>query len=154
MKIVKLEVDQIDQVVELFDKYRVFYKQESDIELGRSYLTERLSNKESIVFLGTMEEVEGQVPVGFALLYANFSSLEAKRNWHLGDLYVEEAYRKNGYGEILINIAIEYAKMDKASYISLNTAEDNFNAQRLYESRGFKRAEPNTGFFHYRYDFS
>ena len=35
----------------LFDQYRVFYRKESDIDGAVSFLTDRLTREESVVFL-------------------------------------------------------------------------------------------------------
>lgn len=153
LTIQQIDVTQVELVADLFDKYRIFYEQGSDLELAKKYLTARLNNKEAIIFVATITENETIIPVGFTLLYAKFSSVGAKTNWHIGDLYVARNFRKKGLGEKLLNTAIEFAKKDNASFISLNTANDNYNAQSLYETIGFtKRRPPNPGYWHYKYD--
>lgn len=137
-------------VTELFDKYRTFYKQPSNIELAEKFIQARLDNNESVIFVATVEVNIKVIPVGFTQLYPKFSSGRAIKIWVLNDLYVEPAYRKQGIGESLINIALKYAKDDNVSQVELSTAVDNYPAQSLYESIGFKRQNPSTDFLSYK----
>lgn len=136
-------------VVEMFNKYRIFYKQPSDLKLADSYLKERLENNEAHVFIAYSKE--SSKPLGFTLLYPKFSSVSAKKNWHIGDLYVEQEQRKLGIGNKLLKAAINFAKEEKAIYVSLNTALDNYTAQNLYESFGFEQRETTPGYLYYKY---
>lgn len=141
-----------DLVASLFDKYRVFYKQASDLELAKGFIQARLDKNESVIFVVTVEEGGAAVPVGFTQLYPKFSSGRAIKIWVLNDLYVEPQYRKQGLGERLIHTALNYAREDQANHVELSTAIDNYTAQSLYESIGFVRLDPNTGFINYKID--
>lgn len=35
---------------EVFNLYRVFYKQESNVEIAQKYIAERLTNNEAVIF--------------------------------------------------------------------------------------------------------
>jgi ribosomal protein S18 acetylase RimI-like enzyme len=137
-------------VIEMFDKYRVFYKQPSNIELAKNFIQSRLDNNESVIFVATVADNNNVIPIGFTQLYPKFSSGKAIKIWVLNDLYVEPTYRKLGVGESLIKYALKYAKEDKASHVELSTAIDNYTAQSLYDSIGFKRQNPSTDFFNYK----
>ena len=89
-------------------------------------------------------------PIGFTQLYPLISSGRAIKNWVLNDLYVSPEYRKQGIGEALIKTATEFAKADGAAFLQLETAIDNYNAQRLYENIGFNKQEPDNAFLTYR----
>ena len=71
MKIISATIENIDQLVPLFDKYRIFYKQSSDPEAARKFLTERLNKKESVIFIAV--DTHKNV-LGFTQLYPVFSS--------------------------------------------------------------------------------
>ena len=71
-------------VYHLFNKYRIFYKKDSDIELAKNYIQQRLDNEESVIFV--------------------------------------------------------------------ETAFDNYHAQKLYEKIGFKAIEPESSFMIYKYE--
>lgn len=133
-------------LVELFDRYRVFYKQPSDIALAESFIKDRLSNNESVIYVALLD---GQ-PVGFTQLYPKYSSMRAVKNWILNDLYVDEAYRKQGLASQLIQAAMDFAKANNARFVQLETQTDNYTAQNLYESVGFIQQQPDTEFVVYR----
>jgi len=56
VSIQRVELNKLDLVVPLFDKYRVFYKKESDVVSAQKFLSERLLNKESVIFLALLTE--------------------------------------------------------------------------------------------------
>lgn len=139
-------------VIQLFDKYRVFYKQPSNIALATNFIQSRLDNNESVIFVAIVKDENQIIPIGFTQLYPKFSSGKAIKIWILNDLFVEPEYRKQSTGENLIKTALKYAKEDGASYVELSTAVDNYNAQNLYESIGFIRQNPSSEFFNYKID--
>jgi ribosomal protein S18 acetylase RimI-like enzyme len=146
MNIKRVNLPEANLVIGLFDKYRMFYKKDSDIALADRFIKTRLANNESAVFVA----LDGNRPVGFTQLYPQYSSVSAVKNWILNDLYVESDYRKQGIGEALIKTAMDFAKDDGATYVQLETSVDNYTAQRLYEDIGFQKQEPGTAYFLYR----
>ena len=146
MEIKRIGLTEADLVFGLFDKYRQFYEQPSDMILAETFINQRLSNNESVIFVA----VENDVPVAFTQLYPKYSSVRANKNWILNDLYVESSHRKTGVGRALIETAMAFAKGQGATFVQLETAVDNFTAQRLYEAIGFVKQEPETDFLLYR----
>jgi len=146
MEIMRIYLSEASLVIGLFDKYRVFYKKVSDIDLAEQFIKTRLGSNESVIFVA----LDGELPVAFTQLYPKYSSVSAVKNWILNDLYVDPAYRKQGIGEALIKTAMDFAKSDGATYVQLETAVDNYTAQSLYEGMGFQKQEPDTEFFLYR----
>jgi GNAT superfamily N-acetyltransferase len=133
----KATVADLDSLVPLFDAYRQFYKQETDQEGARKFLTERLEGEESVVFLA----FDGERPAGFTQLYPIFSSVGMRRSWLLNDLYVDVVARKKGVGERLLEEAKTWARATGASWMMLETAVDNHLAQALYEKNGWERVK-------------
>ena len=152
MGIIKIDNTQGYLVYELFNQYRIFYKQPADIELAKKFIDARLNNNESVIFVALADNKSK--PVGFTQLYPNYSSVRAIKNWTLNDLYVDKDYRKQGIGEELINAAMKYAQNNNAKFVELSTAVDNYTAQSVYEKIGFKKQEPDTAFYTYRIDLS
>lgn len=142
MTIVKAELHNLEAVTELFDLYRIFYEQESDIARAREFIKERLTNEDSVIFLA----YDHENLIGFVQLYPSFSSVSMKRLWVLNDLYVKESVRGKGYGEKLIKKAIAFAMETGAKGLLLETAQDNRAAQKLYEKIGFVKE---TNFFYF-----
>ncbi|TWD91596.1 GNAT family acetyltransferase [Neobacillus bataviensis] len=135
MIIQKATLTELEPLTELFDLYRMFYKQESDLEGAKQFLSERISKDESVSFIA----LDGENPLGFVQLYPSFSSVSMKRLWILNDLYVKKEARGKGVGENLLKKAIEFAKETGAKGLFLETTNDNYNAQRLYEKIGYKK---------------
>lgn len=134
IKIRLATIKDLDSIVPLFDAYRQFYKQKSDLKLAKKFISERLKNKESIIFLAFLNKQ----PVGFVQLYPSFSSLAAQRTLILNDLFVIDEARKLGAGNALMNAAKKYAIKIKAKRLGLSTAKNNIKAKSLYESLGYR----------------
>jgi hypothetical protein len=67
IEIKKINETEYRLVVEMFDKYRIFYKQPSDLQLAEKYLKERLENNQAHIFIAYSEEMN--LLFGFTLLY-------------------------------------------------------------------------------------
>ncbi|PID58437.1 MAG: GNAT family N-acetyltransferase [Gammaproteobacteria bacterium] len=130
-------IEDLDIVAELFDGYRQFYQQPSDVEVGKAFLRQRLQHHESVIFLATDEAGLG---LGFTQLYPTFSSVSLQPRWILNDLFVAESARKSGVASQLMQAAEDFAKDSGASGLTLSTAVDNLPAQALYKRRGWSKA--------------
>ncbi|MCD0457023.1 GNAT family N-acetyltransferase [Chryseobacterium sp. LC2016-27] len=130
----KATIQDLLQLAELFDQYRVFYHKGSDIPAAEKFLKERIENKDSEIFVA---ENEGKL-VGFVQLYPLFSSTRMKRYWLLNDLFVNENYRGKGFSKELIEEAKQLAKFTNASGILLETGKSNDIGNQLYPSCGFE----------------
>lgn len=142
MNVITASVKDSTTLAPLFDAYRQFYQQPSNLKGAENYLHERLSKEESVIFYVKEDD---QI-LGFTQLYPVFSSISMKRAWVLNDLYVNESARKKGVGELLLQRVKAFGLETGAASISLSTAPDNVNAQRLYERNGYSRDET---FWHY-----
>ncbi|EJM24631.1 MULTISPECIES: GNAT family N-acetyltransferase [Pseudomonas] len=136
----------LDAVAKLFDGYRGFYGQPSNLEQSRAFIAERMAGNESAIFL--VEDESGKA-LGFVQLYPTFSSIDAHRTWLLSDLFTTPAARGRGVGRLLMNTARDFAVETGAKGLVLETATDNFTAQVLYESLGWVR---DTGYYTYLLD--
>jgi len=132
----RASLDHVAGIAKLFDAYRVFYRQKSDPELARKFLTDRLSANESVIYFA--EDESGNY-LGFTQLFATFSSVSAEPMWILNDLYVDRAARGHGVGTQLMNAARDYSIETGAKGLTLSTATDNTTAQSLYETLGYER---------------
>lgn len=144
MRIFQATLSHLDQVVELFDAYRVWYRTPSDKETAKSFLSERITGKESVIFV--CENQEGQL-VGFTQLYPIFSSIRMKRAWLLNDLFVHPDYRGKGISKLLIEKAKTLARSNNAAGILLETEKSNDIGNHLYPSTGFELEKNNFYFW-------
>jgi ribosomal protein S18 acetylase RimI-like enzyme len=129
-------IHDLDLVAPLFDAYRVFYGQPTDIPRATQFLRDRFAHQESVVLLATDGEGMG---AGFVQLYPIFSSVRTTRIYLLNDLFVAAGTRRRGVAATLMREAVDFARAVGASGMTLATAHTNAPAQRLYESLGWTR---------------
>lgn len=142
VEIVRVGVEDIPQAVPLFDAYRQFYKQVPDMEGARLFLTARLQEQSSAIFLAYRCDKEGaRYACGFMQLFPSFSSVSLAPMWILNDLFVAPEARLTGVGHALMDHARAFVLERGARRLTLKTAVDNQRAQSLYESVGWLRDE-------------
>ncbi len=124
----------LESLTLIFEKYRDFYKKQGDYERAKSFLKERISNNESVIYIA---EADGKT-IGFTQLYPLFSSTRMKKLWLLNDLYVEEEYRQKGISIALIDKAKELCRETGACQLSLETSKTNMVGNNLYPKTGFQ----------------
>lgn len=144
VKIRRAESSCVEKIAPLFDAYRGFYGQPSNLPESRDFLAERLSHNESTIFYAQDEFGEA---LGFVQLYP----ISARRTWLLNDLYATDAARGRGVGTALLDAAKEFVISTGAKGILLETGRDNMGAQRLYEAQGYVR---DTGYYTYYLDLA
>ena len=135
MIIRKATIADIDHIVPLFDGYRLFYRQSSDIEAARTFIKNRLEREESIIYIAFPKD-EPQKAIGFTQLYPIFSSVSMEEMLLLNDLFIDPDYRGSGAGTALINKAKERCRDTNQKGLILETETTN-PAQKLYEHLGF-----------------
>ena len=159
MHIRQATLDDLDILVPLFNGYRQFYKQESNIEGARSFLRQRLERNESVVYIAFLPDLvqaavklpdnhEGKAiqstetnknqAVGFTQIYPFYSSVSMERMLILNDLYINPNYRGLGVGTALIDTVKNLCRNLDQKGVALQTGYDN-PAQKLYEREGFKK---------------
>ncbi len=130
-------IKDVEEVAKLFDLYRQFYQQPSDIDLAKSFISARLEQNESMIILA---ETKNHL-IGFCQLYPTFCSIEAARIYSLYDLFVHPDSRRTGAGRMLLLAAEQHASSGKFVRMDLTTGQSNVQAQHLYESLGWVRDE-------------
>ena len=74
MHIIKAELQHLPDLIPLFDGYRIFYRQTSDYVKAKTFLTNRIQNRESIIYIAYDDENA----IGFTQLYPLFSSVSMR----------------------------------------------------------------------------
>ena len=123
----------LPQLSQLFDAYRVFYRKPSDITGATDFLTDRMKENDSVIFI----DDENGTLTGFTQLYPQFSSTRMQRSWLLNDLYVQPAFRGKGISKKLIDAAKQLARGTNAAGLLLETEKTNITGNQLYPSAGF-----------------
>lgn len=134
MEIVKATLKHLDDLVPLFNGYRMFYKQASNPKKAKEFLTNRIKNNESVIYIAYLDNKA----VGFTQLYPLFSSVSMEPMYLLNDLYVDATIRNKGIGQQLIQAAKDLCVEKQYKGLGIQTEVTN-PAQHLYERVGFKR---------------
>ena len=132
MKIIQASIEHLDDLAPLFNNYRLFYRQESDMKSVKLFLKERLTQQDSVIYIAYIENI----PVGFTQLYFLLSSVSMKPMFLLNDLYINENYRSKSIGTSLMNKAKTLCKDKGYKGIIIQTEHTN-PAQYLYQREGF-----------------
>lgn len=125
----------LEEVAQLFDAYRVFYRQPSDLAAARAFLNERLRRRDSVILVARRHGAA----IGFLQLYPSWSSVRLRPIWIVNDLYVAPDARAAGVGRRLMDRAREWANATGAARLELTTERANVTAQALYRSAGYVR---------------
>lgn len=125
-------LDDVPALSVLFDEYRQFYGEPSNIQLASDFLQQRLENAETIIFV----QLKNDVHTGFVVLYRGFSSVRCGTYYILDDVYVSAAYRHQGAAKQLIDTAILFTTHEHAFKLHVETSQHNAQAQQLYQSMG------------------
>lgn len=135
-------LDDLNEISELFEQYRLFYQKEPDLNNAVQFIKARLENHDSVIFIANIENKA----VGFVQLYPAFSSTAMQKMWILNDLFVSTEFRQLKVGKALMNAAKDHALDTQSHSLKLCTAVDNHQAQTLYKQLGYKKI---TSFEHY-----
>ncbi|MFB8373443.1 GNAT family N-acetyltransferase [Paenibacillus taichungensis] len=149
-RIRRAELSDVNGVAQLFNEYRMFYDQLTDLNGANEYIRERMERNESVILIAESEvEIEKEEEYsltdklltgdfgGFVQLYPSFSSVSMRTIWVLNDLYVHADHRQRGIARKLLHAARQWGYESGAVRIVLSTAISNKKAQALYESEGY-----------------
>lgn len=132
----------LERIAPLFDAYREFYRQASDLPRARSFVRARLDREDSVILLA----LDQSDAVGFTQLYPSFSSVSMARIFILNDLFVSPEARGSGVGSALLAAAADFGRQAGACRLALTTETTNAVAQSVYERMGWVR---DTAFYTY-----
>lgn len=122
-------------VAKLFNEYRAFQGEPTDLPAAQQFLQARFNHGESVVFVAQEEDVS----VGFAQLYPSYSSVALARVFVLNDLFVHASARRKGVASKLLAAVETYAWSLGAVRVTLNVARVNQSGQALYEAEGWSQ---------------
>lgn len=142
--IIQATLEHLHAAAKLFDAYRVFYEQTSDINAATQFIKERLGKKESIIYL---HQLPNKSFSGYAQLFPLFTSVGLKRMWLLNDLFVDENHRGKGISKLLIDRCKQLAIETNANGLLLETATSNIIGNKLYPTVGFELDDKHNYYF-------
>src|SRR5690554_8219609 len=101
----KVGLKDLDTTAELFNLYRVFYRQADDYEKCKKFIEERLNNDQSHIFVVYV----GDKAVGFVQLYKLYHYIKLAKQWLLSDLFVHSDNRGKGLSLAFIARATKWS---------------------------------------------
>lgn len=129
----------IEDVLPLVRKYQEFYKiQGIDDSRNRDFFSQfNESGNDGCLFLFRDEE---GMAVAFATVYFTYVSSIPAKVGVMNDLYTLPSHRRSGIGRVLIDHCLQFALNKGAARLQWLTAQDNQQAQNLYDSLDTKKA--------------
>ncbi len=126
MKVRKANSNDLIQLSHLFDGYRQFYQQAADLDGAKEFISKRLENQQSVIFVVFVVESDDKL-LGFTQLFPSFSSVSMQRLWVLNDLFVAVAARQQGVARNLMEAAKHFAQKTNSKGLTLETDLGNIN---------------------------
>jgi GNAT superfamily N-acetyltransferase len=130
----KASMVDLDVATNLFNQYRIFYRQQTDYEKCKAFIRERLKQGQSHVFLVYV----GDQAVGFVQLYELYHYIKLGKQWLLSDLFVHPDFRGNGLSVALIDRSKKWCDETGACGLMLETEKTNDIGNTLYPRCGFE----------------
>jgi GNAT superfamily N-acetyltransferase len=129
----------LEEVLPLIRLYQEFYNiADIDDKRNRSFFSQfNEHGNKGCLFLYRNSEGEA---VAFATVYFTYVSSIPAKVGVMNDLYTIQSHRGKGIGKELINHCLQFAKSKGAVRLQWLTAEDNVQAQRLYDSLDTKQS--------------
>lgn len=137
----KVEASDIEQLIILMTEFRMFYNQEPYQDELRTFIRNRINNKDSEIFVAVIDDKL----VGYTQLFPSFSTINLCKIWILNDLYISATFRRKGIAAYLIETVFKFSEQNQIKHVWLLTGDDNTKAQELYKKKGFT----STNFKHY-----
>ncbi len=128
------EVKDVPLILDFIRKLADFERLSHEVVATEENLKKYLFGEEKVaeVILG----YEGEVPVGFALFFHNFSTFLGKPGIYLEDLFVLEEYRGKGYGKSILTYLARLAVERDCGRLEWAVLEWNEPSIEFYKSLG------------------
>ena len=128
------ETEDIPLILDFIRKLADYEQLSHEVVATEEDLEKHLFGQEKVaeVILG----YEGEVPVGFALFFHNFSTFLGKPGIYLEDLFVLEEYRGKGYGKTLLTYLAKLAMERDCGRLEWAVLDWNELSIEFYKSLG------------------
>ena len=129
MQIRELDLKELDTIYPLLQQLRseLSYKEFEDLIYDMRYMEYKM--------IGIVDKDELVTYAGVAVQ----TNLYHKRHLYVFDLVTDEQYRAKGYGKMMMDYLVDYAKMGMCENVVLSSGFTREDAHRFYEKDGFKR---------------
>lgn len=109
---------------------------EKKVEDLIEYIKESLSSKKEWILVAKDEDVIKGILICKLKIIENHPNLKNSKILWIDDLGVKSIYQKQGIGKLLVNKAIELAKLNNCTRVDLNCWKLNENAIKFYKRIG------------------
>ena len=137
MIIKKAESKDLQDLAMIYDQYRVFYGQLTNLKDTELHVKKLFESEECSIFLA----FSNNIIVGFSVIYYEFSGIALKLTCRLKNIYVDTKVRGQGVASKLLNICEAEALSHGANRFRTRTARDNNFAKKVFERFGFLQDE-------------
>ena len=129
MQIRELDLKELQTVYDVLSQLRVdlSYKEFEDLIYDMRHMEYRM--------IGIMDADELITYAGVAVQ----TNLYHKRHLYVFDLITDEKYQGKGYGKMMLDYLVDYAKMGMCENIVLSSGFQREDAHRFYEKNGFDK---------------
>ena len=129
MQIRELDLKELQSVYDVLSQLRVdlSYKEFEDLIYDMRHMEYKM--------IGIMDKEELITYAGVAVQ----TNLYHKRHLYVFDLVTDEQYRAKGYGKMMLDYLLDYAKMGMCENIVLSSGFAKEDAHRFYEENGFDK---------------
>lgn len=132
-----IRAEELESFLPLIEDYQRFYQVPGTARgRNRGFFGRLIAPSQFGLLLGAWR---GEIPIGYACLHWTLDSVAVRETVTLNDLWVIEKERGAGVGRALIAGAADHARARGAQALVWETAPDNYQAQRLYDSLTSKR---------------
>ena len=129
MQIRELDLKELQSVYDVLSQLRVdlSYKEFEDLIYDMRHMEYKM--------IGIMDKEELITYAGVAVQ----TNLYHKRHLYVFDLVTDEKHQDKGYGKMMLDYLVDYAKMGMCENILLSSEFTKEIAHKFYEKNGFKK---------------
>ncbi len=129
MQIRELDLKELQTVYDVLSQLRVdlSYKEFEDLIYDMRHMEYKM--------IGVMDKEELITYAGVAVQ----TNLYHKRHLYVFDLVTDEKHRAKGYGKMMLEYLVDYAKMGMCENIVLSSGFAKEDAHKFYEKNGFDK---------------
>ena len=139
MQIQTVSHSNFELVLPLIAAYQSHFKAEPDEARNRAHFAQFLTDhSRGIQFIALSHD---GIALGFATLYFPFSSVRARVDCLMNDLFTSSCARRKGVGHALVQHCHQYAQEQGYDGLHWITAKTNVESQQFYASMGAERSE-------------
>ncbi|HEY0429039.1 MAG TPA: GNAT family N-acetyltransferase [Pyrinomonadaceae bacterium] len=138
-RIEKAAAENIPQIIALMREFAEYENLLDYVEVTEERLKTALFGEGRVA--EAVVAFEDEAPIGYAVFYPNFATFRGQRGLYLEDIFIKQAYRARGVGEMILKYLARAAKERGYERIDFQVLEWNTPAIKFYEKWGAQRDE-------------